>query len=71
MRMPQFIYLFIHYLYKGNHLIGAGLQFQRLSLLSSWQEAWQHTGQPSAADGAKSSTFDLRAAERDCLPYWE
>jgi hypothetical protein len=24
--------------YKGKHLIGAGLQFQRFSLLSSWQE---------------------------------
>ena len=27
--------------YKGKHLIGAGLQFQRFSPLSSWQEAWQ------------------------------
>jgi hypothetical protein len=25
--------------YKRTHLIGAGLQFQRFSLLSSWQEA--------------------------------
>jgi hypothetical protein len=30
--------------YKGKHLIGAGLEFQRFSALSSWQEdvAWQH-----------------------------
>ena len=26
--------------YKGKHLIGAGLQFQRLSPFSSWQKAW-------------------------------
>ena len=28
--------------YKAKHLIGAGLQFQRLSLLSSWWEALQN-----------------------------
>jgi hypothetical protein len=28
----------------GKHLIGAGLQFQRLRSLSLWQEAWQHAG---------------------------
>jgi hypothetical protein len=27
--------------YKGRHLIGAGLQFQRFDPLSSWWEAWQ------------------------------
>ena len=27
--------------YKGKHLIEAGLQFQRLSPLSSWWEVWK------------------------------
>lgn len=27
----------------GKHLLGAGLQFQRHSPLTSWQWAWQHT----------------------------
>ena len=30
--------------YKGKHFIGAGLQFQRFSLLLSCPEAWQHVG---------------------------
>jgi hypothetical protein len=30
--------------YKGQHLIVAGLQVQRFSPLSSWQEAWQCPG---------------------------
>lgn len=30
--------------YKGQHLNEAGLQVQRISLLSSWQEVWPHTG---------------------------
>jgi hypothetical protein len=30
---------FFSFSYKGKHLIRAGLQFQRFSLLSSWQEA--------------------------------
>jgi hypothetical protein len=42
--------------YKGQYLIGAGLQFQRFSPLSSWQEAWQHSGRHGASEGAKSST---------------
>lgn len=29
--------------FKGNHLIGAGLQFQRFSSLSSGQGLWRHT----------------------------
>ena len=41
--------------YKEQHLIGAGLQFQRFSLLSSWREAWYHAGTLSAG-GAKGST---------------
>jgi hypothetical protein len=30
--------------YKGKHLTGASLQFQRFSPLSSRWEAWQHAG---------------------------
>ena len=42
--------------YKGKHLIGAGLQIQRFSPLSSWQEAWQCPDRHSALEGAESST---------------
>jgi len=42
--------------YKGQYLIGAGLQVQRFSPLSSWQEAWQHPGRHGAGEGAESST---------------
>jgi hypothetical protein len=42
--------------YKSKHLIGAGLQFQRFSSLSSWWEAWQSAGRHSAREGAESST---------------
>ena len=34
--------------YNGKHLIGAHLQFQRVSPLSAWQEAWWHAGRGSA-----------------------
>jgi hypothetical protein len=30
--------------YKGKHFLGTGLQFQRLSPLSSWWEPSQHAG---------------------------
>jgi hypothetical protein len=43
--------------YKGKHLIGAGLHFERFSQLSSWQEAWQHPRRFHAGEGAESSTF--------------
>ena len=36
--------------YKGKHLIGAGLQFQRYRPLSSWQEAWQQAGKHGAEE---------------------
>ena len=36
--------------YKEKHLIVAGLQFQRFSTLSSWWEAWQHTGRHDAGE---------------------
>lgn len=42
-------------LFKGKYLIGAGLPFQRFSLLSSWQEAW-HCADRCGARGANIST---------------
>ena len=42
--------------YKGKHLIGSGLQFQRASPLSSWWEALQRTCRHSAG-GVKNTTF--------------
>ena len=44
-----------HNSYKGQHLIGAGLQGLRSSSLSSWQEAWQCPGRHSTG-GAERST---------------
>jgi hypothetical protein len=44
--------------------IGAGLQFQGFSPLSSWQEARQHPGRHGAGEGAENSTLDLKAARR-------
>jgi hypothetical protein len=43
-------------LYKWKHLVGAGLQVQRFSLLSSWQGTWQCPGRKGVGGGAKSST---------------
>jgi hypothetical protein len=42
--------------YKGKHLTGVGLQFQRFSSLLSWWEAWQHAGRHGAGEKAESST---------------
>ena len=42
--------------YKGQHLIGAGFQFQRFYTLLSWQKAWHHLGRHDAGEGAESST---------------
>ena len=47
--------------YKGIHLIGAGLPFQRFSPLSSWQEAWQYAGR-YAAGAAESLHLDPQPA---------
>jgi hypothetical protein len=33
-----------------------GLQFQRFSPLSLWQEAWQSSGRHGAGEGAENST---------------
>ena len=42
--------------YKEKYLIGAGFQLQKFSLLSSWQEAWQHAGKRGAGEVAERST---------------
>ena len=44
------------------HLIGSSLQFQRLSPLSSRQEAWQHPGRHGAR-GAESSTSSFKGRQ--------
>jgi hypothetical protein len=38
------------------HLIGVSLKFQRFSLSSSGQEAWQHPDRQASGEGAESST---------------
>ena len=45
--------------HKEKHLIEAGLQVQRFSLLLSWQEAWQHTSRHGAREVAESPTSEL------------
>ena len=44
--------------YKGNHLIGAGLQFQRL-------ETWWCAGRHGAGGEAESATSDWQTAEEN------
>jgi hypothetical protein len=39
--------------YKGQPLVGARVQFQRFSSLSSWQEAWQHPSRCGAGEGVE------------------
>ena len=41
--------------YKGQHLIGTDLSFQRVSPLSSCQEEWMHPGRNGTEKGAESS----------------
>ena len=50
--------------YKEQHLIGAGLQFQRFSSSSSRQEAWQCLGRHGTGERAKSSTSWSKVARR-------
>ena len=42
--------------YEGKHLTGSGLQCQRFSPLSPWQEAWWHAGRRGAGEVVESST---------------
>ena len=50
--------------YKGKHLIGAGLQFQRFSPLSSWQATWQCAGRHGAGEVAENSSLGRQQEER-------
>jgi len=56
--------------YKGHHLIGADLQFQMSSPLSSWWETWQHSGRHSARGIEEPRVLHLgpKTTEQDCLP---
>ena len=53
--------------YKGKHLIGAGLRFQRFSPLSSWQEAWQHPGRHGTGEGAERSRSWSKLSQKETL----
>jgi hypothetical protein len=54
--------------YKGKHFIGACLQFQRFSLLSSWQEAWQCAGRKTWCEKElRVLCIDPKAARRGTL----
>ena len=55
--------------YKGKHLVGAGLQFQRLSPLSSWWKAWQPAGSHGAGGGAESSPSWSEGSEEEGLDH--
>jgi hypothetical protein len=50
--------------YKGKHLIGAGLQFQRVSPLASWLVVWWHTARHGAGEEAVSSTSGLAGSKK-------
>ena len=57
--------------YKGKHLIGACLQVQGFSPLSSQWKTWWHTGRHDAGEGVENSTSGLtgnRKTERDNGP---
>jgi hypothetical protein len=53
-------------LYKGQHLVGAGLQVQSLSPLSSWQEAQQCPGR-CGTGGAESSTSSSKGSQEQTV----
>jgi hypothetical protein len=50
--------------YKGHHLIGASLQVQRYSPLSSRQEAWQYQGRHDTGETERvlNSTFSSKGS---------
>lgn len=56
--------------YKGQHLVGAVLQVQRLRSLLSWRETWQCAGTMVLEKGLRVVHLDLQAAEGDCVPPW-
>jgi hypothetical protein len=53
--------------YKGKHLIGAGLQFQRFSPLSS---RWEAMAEMVVEKELRVLHLDMQAAEGDCVPHW-
>lgn len=58
--------------HKGKHLIGDGLEFQRLSPLLSWQEAWQQAGRHGAGEEAENSISGAEGnRQRDGLSFWD
>ena len=54
-------------LLERKHLIGAGLQFQRFSPLSSQWEAWQCAGRLGAGEGAESSISPFKCSQKEGL----
>jgi hypothetical protein len=48
---------FMATLIKTKHLIGAGLQVQRFSPLSSWRKPWMPAGRHGAGKAAERSTI--------------
>jgi hypothetical protein len=54
--------------YKEQYLIGAGLQFQRLSPLSSWLEAWQHPSRHGAVERCESSASRSACSQERLAP---
>jgi hypothetical protein len=58
--------------YKWQHLIEAGLQFQRFSSLSSWWEAWQHARRHGTGRAEISASWSERNQERlSSASSWE
>lgn len=54
--------------YQSKHLVGADLQFQRLSPPSSWQEAWQYIADMVLEKEPKVLLLDLKVARRRLSP---
>ena len=54
--------------YKGQYLIGPGLQVQRLTPLSSWWDTWRNTGRQGERERSESLHLYQQAAGRE--KYW-
>ena len=58
--------------YKKKNFIGASMQFQRLSPLLSWREAWQCAGRHVSGEGAESSISTLIGSRKwTGLSFWD
>ena len=55
---------------KGKHLTEAGLQFQRFSPLSSWQEHGTVQSDIVLEKTLRVLPLDPKTAKRDCVPHW-